>query len=168
MKNVCLNKKGFTLVELLAVIVILALLIVITANTVLPMMNKSKQNAMVVYGERVLSNASTSFQADSISAGLTQPQYYSIETLMGQADYFGCVKVAYNSTTKKYEYNILMYDNNNKMKLEGKTTSTTIKKAADKAIDTTYAANLLTTTYTDDYCEKTTGGPTYVDASLDS
>ena len=49
-----MNKKGFTLVELLAVIVILALLIIITANAILPMMKKSRQSAMVVYAERVV------------------------------------------------------------------------------------------------------------------
>lgn len=117
MKNVCLNKKGFTLVELLAVIVILALLIVITANTVLPMMNKSKQNAMVVYAERVLSNAAAEYQADSITLGNAEPGIYSITRLMGgNNEYVGCVKVERNGDN--YKYSINMYDHNNQYSLE--------------------------------------------------
>ena len=44
MKN---NKKGFTLVELLAVIVILAVVILIAVTAVIPRMNKAKRNAFV-------------------------------------------------------------------------------------------------------------------------
>ena len=127
MKNVSLNKKGFTLVELLAVIVILALLIVITANTVLPMMNKSKDNAMVVYAERVLSNASASYQADTITSGSKAEKGYSIKDLMGtDAEYYGCVKVAPVSGSTDYTYTIVMYDDNNAKKIEGYTTTATI------------------------------------------
>lgn len=42
MKN---NKKGFTLVELLAVIVILAVVILIAVTAVIPRMNKAKERA---------------------------------------------------------------------------------------------------------------------------
>ncbi len=52
-----LNKNGFTLVELLAVIVILALLIVVVANSVLPAMNNSKQSALKTYAQRVIQAA---------------------------------------------------------------------------------------------------------------
>ena len=40
-----LNRKGFTLVELLAVIVILAIVVGITLVTVLPTLKKSRQEA---------------------------------------------------------------------------------------------------------------------------
>ncbi len=40
-----LNRKGFTLVELLAVIVILAIVVGIALTTVLPTLKKSRQNA---------------------------------------------------------------------------------------------------------------------------
>ena len=42
MKN--LNKKGFTLVELLAVIVVLALIMVLTVPSVLTSMNSARQS----------------------------------------------------------------------------------------------------------------------------
>ena len=52
-----LNKKGFTLVELLAVIVILALLIVVVANTALPAMRNAKVNSLKTYAGRVIEQA---------------------------------------------------------------------------------------------------------------
>lgn len=60
-----LNKKGFTLVELLAVIVILALLIVVVATTALPAMNNAKKNALETYAKRVVENAKSLVAADS-------------------------------------------------------------------------------------------------------
>ena len=41
------RKKGFTLVELLAVIVILAVVILIAVTAVIPRMNKARKNALV-------------------------------------------------------------------------------------------------------------------------
>lgn len=121
MKNMLKNKKGFTLVELLAVIVILALLIVITANTVLPMMNKSKANAMVVYAERVLNTASASFQADQITS-TADTLYYSIGKLMGESNYYGCVAVT--AVGDSYTYKILMIDPDNKWGIRNTAVST--------------------------------------------
>ena len=43
-----LNRKGFTLVELLAVIVILAIVVGITLVTVLPTLKKSRQDAFEI------------------------------------------------------------------------------------------------------------------------
>lgn len=136
MKKFKLNKKGFTLVELLAVIVILALLIVITANTILPMMNNSKKNAMVVYANRVLNAASSMYQADSISQGVEESQIYSIEKLMNQKDYYGCIEVSYNVDSESYEYTFFMLSPNDKLKLEGIVKSNSIKsKAADVVVE---------------------------------
>jgi len=145
MKNVSLNKKGFTLVELLAVIVILALLIVITANTVLPMMNKSKKSGMVTYAERAVSNATASYQADSITGGNTGDRYYSIYNLMGARDYFGCVQVVVDNSgaVPAYTYNVKMFDSKNKYYLEG-----TVAPGSSTFSETDL--NTLVADYTDD------------------
>ena len=60
-----MNKKGFTLVELLAVIVILAVIILIAITAVLPQMDKARRNS---FADEVLSyakGAETKFVTDS-------------------------------------------------------------------------------------------------------
>ena len=59
-----LNKKGFTLVELLAVIVILALIMVLTVPTILDQMNSARQSSFLLYAEEMLKNAQTRYQSD--------------------------------------------------------------------------------------------------------
>ncbi len=62
-----LNKKGFTLVELLAVIVILALLIVIVANTAIPAMNNAKKKSLETYAQKVMQKAKENCAAQEMS-----------------------------------------------------------------------------------------------------
>ena len=92
-----LNKKGFTLVELLAVIVILALLIVVVATTALPAMNNAKENAIVTYSKRVVDQvkglyANAEIAPDSelgtlgctkATSGLITCEYTDIKVIMG-------------------------------------------------------------------------------------
>lgn len=137
------NKKGFTLVELLAVIVILALLIVVTANTVLPMMNKSKQNAMVVYAERVLNTASSFFQADSITDSATSKNY-SIAELMGEDNYYGCVNVEKNGDGFKYSIAIFKDDDQLGLVETGLTGVVIDGKAAELSTDENYTKKKVT------------------------
>ena len=61
------NRKGFTLVELLAVIVILALLIVIVANTAIPAMNNAKKKSLQTYAEKVVQKAKENCAAEKMS-----------------------------------------------------------------------------------------------------
>lgn len=51
-----LNKKGFTLVELLAVIVVLALLMVVAANSVGTALDNSKKKTLQTEAQKVLTN----------------------------------------------------------------------------------------------------------------
>ena len=53
------NNKGFTLVELLAVIVILALLMVVGTRAIGGSLSDSKRNALVVESSKLLNNAVT-------------------------------------------------------------------------------------------------------------
>ena len=62
-----LNKNGFTLVELLAVIVILALLIVIVANTAIPAMNNAKKKSLQTYAEKVVQKAKENCAAEKMA-----------------------------------------------------------------------------------------------------
>ena len=54
-----LNKKGFTLVELLAVIVILALLMVVATRSIGSIMDSSKKSAMETELKKILSSYNT-------------------------------------------------------------------------------------------------------------
>lgn len=61
-----LNKKGFTLVELLAVIVILAIVVGITLVTVLPTLKKSRQEAFELTANTVADYLEKQYQVQLI------------------------------------------------------------------------------------------------------
>ncbi|MDD4188158.1 MAG: type II secretion system protein [Bacilli bacterium] len=59
-----LNNKGFTLVELLAVIVVLAIIMIVAVPAVLNTMNDAQRSTFKLYAERVLNKAQEKYQAD--------------------------------------------------------------------------------------------------------
>ena len=61
------NNKGFTLVELLAVIVILAVIILIAVNAVIPQMNKAKKNSFIDEVAVYAQAAEKAYVSDQIS-----------------------------------------------------------------------------------------------------
>lgn len=63
-----MNKKGFTLVELLAVIVILAIVMLIAVTAIGPIMSKSRKGALGNEGIFLVDAAKTAFQAEQLSA----------------------------------------------------------------------------------------------------
>ena len=111
-----LNKKGFTLVELLAVIVILALLIVVVANTALPAMNKAKMNSLATYAQRMQEKARENF----IAEGRTGATAYTIEKLTGSVNkqYKGYVVVTYDTNNNYVAYAYII-DYQNKYMVNG-------------------------------------------------
>ena len=62
-----LNKKGFTLVELLAVIVILAVVMLIAVTAVGPLMTKSRKSALGTEGVGLVDAAKTAYQAEQLN-----------------------------------------------------------------------------------------------------
>ena len=61
-----MNKKGFTLVELLAVIAILAILVIIALPNVMGMFNSAKINTFVTEVQSIYKQVATDFVNDSI------------------------------------------------------------------------------------------------------
>ena len=61
-----MNKKGFTLVELLAVIAILAILVIIALPNVLKMYNDSKKNSFLTEAKTVYSEVSKKYISESM------------------------------------------------------------------------------------------------------
>lgn len=76
------NKKGFTLVELLAVIVILAVIILIAVNAVLPQMRKARKNSFVDEVINFAKAAETAYVSDSLTGA--GKGCYNISELKGQ------------------------------------------------------------------------------------
>ena len=63
-----MNKKGFTLVELLAVIAILAILVIIALPNVLSMFNSAKQSAFETQVKEIARTAEKEWLKDSITS----------------------------------------------------------------------------------------------------
>ncbi len=61
-----MNKKGFTLVELLAVIAILAILVIIALPNVLKMLNDAKKNSFLTEAKTVYSEVSKKYISESM------------------------------------------------------------------------------------------------------
>ena len=77
------NKKGFTLVELLAVIAILAILVIIALPNVMGMFNTAKSKSFVTEAQAIYKQVSTDFVTDNLgkSGGQEYCQYTEIDGL---------------------------------------------------------------------------------------
>lgn len=73
------NQKGFTLVELLAVIVILAVIILIAVNAVLPQMEKARKNSLADEALNYAKAAETAYVSNSMEDGASDKLCFSIE-----------------------------------------------------------------------------------------
>lgn len=106
MKN--LNKKGFTLVELLAVIVVLAIIMVLTLPTIMNSLSSARQSTFLLYASRMLDTAADKYQSDALLNG--GKSCYTISELNGEntSSYKGRVLISTDGTT----YTIQMYDAN--------------------------------------------------------
>lgn len=106
MKN---NKKGFTLVELLAVIVILAIVMGIAATLVIPMIEDARKGAFASTAMTIVDAASKKASSDIISG--TNKTCYTVKELV-TGRYIDKIE-AYDSTanpiTGQYE-GIVEYD----------------------------------------------------------
>ena len=90
------KKKGFTLVELLAVIVILAVLILIAVTAVLPQMKKSRENAFVDVVYQYLRAVETNTVADGVSGEYELYSFpgYVIDGITKQPHQFACLQTS--------------------------------------------------------------------------
>lgn len=73
-----LNKKGFTLVELLSVIVILSVVVLIATNAVIPMMNDAKKQVLATEANKFMTVAKTYYSTDAGSG----TKCYSLEEII--------------------------------------------------------------------------------------
>ena len=96
------NKKGFTLVELLAVIVILAVIILIAVNAVLPQMNRARKNSFADEALNYLKAAETKYVEEAMNAGSSSGS----ETYTVSADLNG--QYVSKSSTSGYKGKVIL------------------------------------------------------------
>lgn len=85
MKKVLKNTKGFTLVELLAVIVVLAVIILIAMPSVMSAMDKARKNSLYTEASEIIKIAQTAYADDMMNATVpanTEGYCYSLEYLI--------------------------------------------------------------------------------------
>ncbi len=135
------NKKGFTLVELLAVIVVLAIIMIIAVPSVMESMNSARSKAFIIYSQKVLNTSSIKYQS-KILMGENIATCYYLDALMGAGtgNYEGYVEIS-NPNTDTTDFTITLKDNN--YSVEGKNYAALGTPAATKSL--TYPNNCCKT-----------------------
>ena len=95
------NKNGFTLVELLAVIVILALIMIIAIPSVMTVVNNARRQSFYLYAESIQSKALAKYQQDiggldAVGANIENCTVYDIQKdldIRNTGEYTGFVKI---------------------------------------------------------------------------
>ena len=78
-----MKNKGFTLVELLAVIVVLSIIMVIVIPNIMKSLESSRKGTFKVYAQRVMTKAGEKYQSDQFLGN--DPRCYTLNDLdMGQ------------------------------------------------------------------------------------
>ena len=120
------NKKGFTLVELLAVIVVLAIIILIAMPAVMSAMDKARRNALVTEANEITKIAQTAFADKQMSASGLTDACFDINWLIteGYMDkkkdgYSGYVTITLNVNDGKYLYDKRIKISNGIYKYDG-------------------------------------------------
>ena len=135
-----LNKKGFTLVELLAVIIILALLMVVVATTALPAMGKARENSLRVYAQRLQDKAKERYMAD-IKTGTW---IYPVTDLTGETQQYKGYVVVNSDTTGNIVATVYVADVKNHIGISNQsvvTDSTSVESnVTDSQINDIYGA----------------------------
>ncbi|MDD4036333.1 MAG: prepilin-type N-terminal cleavage/methylation domain-containing protein [Bacilli bacterium] len=136
-----MNKKGFTLVELLAVIVILAIILVIAVPNVLGIINKSRNDSfistarMMVSAARLKSSTDIKYAPESPGVGKLIPMnVLDLENIQRDVD-GGSYVVADSYVIVTNEAGVLNYY----VTLIGSKRSITLQASPDFTIDATYA-----------------------------
>lgn len=110
------DTKGFTLVELLAVIVILSIIMIMAVTAVGPMMAKSRKGTLGAEGLDLIKAGQTAYQLEQMKATSavksTSTVCFSLNWLYNNdlfekgsnQGYTGSVLIAYDSVNKNYSY----------------------------------------------------------------
>ena len=130
-----LNKKGFTLVELLSVIVILSVVVLIATNAVIPMMSNAKKQVLATEANTILGAAKSLYATD----GATGSKCYSYDDviksgLISKSDdgYSGSFLIESNGNGG---YSIKVWLSNGTNMIDGKTPDLTSEDVIESSED---------------------------------
>ena len=141
MKN--LNKKGFTLVELLSVIVILSVIVLIATNAVVPMADSAKKQVLAMEANTLVKAAQTLYVQNSSSSSACYSYDELIDSGLIEKDdesYTGSISIEVDSEGK-YTYKIWL--SNGQYMINGITpdvTSDDVEASAENATTTCSAS----------------------------
>lgn len=109
-----LNRKGFTLVELLSVIVILSVVVLIATNAVVPMMSNAKKQVLATEANKFIATAKTLY----VNEGASGTKCYSYDEIINSGliekndeTYTGSFLIEENNG--KYTYKIWLSNGTN-------------------------------------------------------
>lgn len=109
-----LNKKGFTLVELLSVIVILSVVVLIATNAVVPMMSSAKKQVLATEANKFIATAKTLY----VNEGASGTKCYTYDEIINSGliekndeTYTGSFLIEENNG--KYTYKIWLSNGTN-------------------------------------------------------
>ena len=114
------KNNGFTLVELLAVIVILAIIMIIAIPAVLETMQTAKKKAMIEYAEKVMNKAEEKYLEQTTLGSITMPSaeqaviFYDIKKDLGYSstgDYYGVAVLTINMQRNYMGKGVLLLNN---------------------------------------------------------
>ena len=110
------KKNGFTLVELLAVIVVLAIIMIIAIPSVLDVMNSARKSSFVLYVDKVVTAVQTQYMYDANGGQITGAGFYVYDitqdlNLTSSGSYKGYVVVDAQDVDN-VQYIVSLYDNN--------------------------------------------------------
>jgi type IV pilus assembly protein PilA len=112
-----MNRKGFTLVELLAVIAILAILIIVVLPNIVSIFNQSKKEAFLIEVKSIFNSADVSYMKQSIEESNTIVFYRlegdeNIVPLSGRKQIYYYVKITRSGNIIE----MLVWDGTNTLK----------------------------------------------------
>ena len=132
------DKHGFTLVELLAVIVVLAIVMLVAVQSVLPQMEKARRQTLALDAQTAIEAANTYFMNLSLSTGKGFPSANNgkncvdINTLINtgyfsvKGDYYG--KVVVEKSSNNYLYTVYLRKDQLMINGKGVKTENSVKK----------------------------------------
>ncbi len=95
-----LNNSGFTLVELLAVIVVLALLMVVAASSIGNSLNNAKKSSMATEGEKVVAKTYEDLKMKEVDSSFDYT-YANVNNATGAKDGDYTIKIKFNAAETK-------------------------------------------------------------------